>query len=545
MTFSNAAEKSGVPSSEKKNDHSMKDRLKSRQSSELVLAFCGAIGSRINEDILKTFEETLQRESYKVHTVKISQIIIEAFEEGKYGLRKIEGLSDSIKGLSRFERYNQLQQLGTEIRSQLGADTLAKICIEKISILRKRHTYTHEDKVAYLISQIKHPEEIIFFRLVYSGIFYLVGTLCSEDQRKHNLINKEDISETHTIQLIETDRNENNVDGQKLEKVLHSSDFFINNTDTLPSHREDVISRFIGLIHGVNGLTPSMQETGMYAAHTASLRSACLSRQVGASIMDNEGTIIATGCNDVPKFGGGLYNTDCVEDKRCVNYEDKKCFNDYHKDLLAQEVTEKITDKLSIVLNDLTSQLSSEPQQKAIQPLLDKLQKIFPLEATNTIANDTSIKNLIEYSRAIHAEMDAIISLSRKNGYSTSKSTLFTTTYPCHNCARHIVTAGIERVIYIEPYEKSLATKLHNDTIAKNRRDTKKVSFLPFEGVSPRRYSDLFKAHNKRKDQGSAISIKVKQSSQVIPTYIDSYYDRENNVVRSLHEQFEEQELTS
>jgi hypothetical protein len=38
-----------------------------------------------------------------------------------------------------------------------------------------------------------------------------------------------------------------------------------------------------------NGITPSLHEKGMFNAFSASLLSACLSRQVGAAIVDNMG----------------------------------------------------------------------------------------------------------------------------------------------------------------------------------------------------------------------------------------------------------------
>ena len=37
------------------------------------------------------------------------------------------------------------------------------------------------------------------------------------------------------------------------------------------------------------------------------MRSACLSRQVGCALMDSAGTLIATGTNEAPRAGGGVY----------------------------------------------------------------------------------------------------------------------------------------------------------------------------------------------------------------------------------------------
>lgn len=45
----------------------------------------------------------------------------------------------------------------------------------------------------------------------------------------------------------------------------------------------------------------------MFQTHTAALRSADLSRQVGAAVCTSDGEIIAVGCNEVPKARGGQY----------------------------------------------------------------------------------------------------------------------------------------------------------------------------------------------------------------------------------------------
>jgi len=65
--------------------------------------------------------------------------------------------------------------------------------------------------------------------------------------------------------------------------------------------------------------TPTFDEYAMFIAFSAALRSADLSRQVGAVIARNN-EIIGTGANDCPKYGGGLYwpeydpNTHLIQD---------------------------------------------------------------------------------------------------------------------------------------------------------------------------------------------------------------------------------------
>ena len=105
------------------------------------------------------------------------------------------------------------------------------------------------------------------------------------------------------------------------------------------------------------------------------------------------------------------------------------------------------------------------------------------------------LRDLTEFGRAVHAEMSALLDADRR-GVAVQGATLYTTTFPCHNCARHIVGAGIDRVVFIEPYTKSRAEQLHADSIAIARAEhiDGKVNLVPFVGVAPRRYGEMFDA---------------------------------------------------
>ena len=91
---------------------------------------------------------------------------------------------------------------------------------------------------------------------------------------------------------------------------------------------------------------------------------------------------------------------------------------------------------------------------------------------------NSKISDLIEYSRSVHAEMNAIIKGAQNTADRMKGGKLFCTTYPCHNCARHIVFAGISEVYYIEPYTKSYATHLHKDSITDDEDVKDKVKIL-------------------------------------------------------------------
>lgn len=63
---------------------------------------------------------------------------------------------------------------------------------------------------------------------------------------------------------------------------------------------------------------------------------------------------------------------------------------------------------------------------------------------------------------AIHAEGLAI-STAARNGVSLDSAILYVTTFPCQNCARLIVTAGIKKVLYRNGYSVQDAERIFND----------------------------------------------------------------------------------
>jgi deoxycytidylate deaminase len=93
--------------------------------------------------------------------------------------------------------------------------------------------------------------------------------------------------------------------------------------------------------------------------------------------------------------------------------------------------------------------------------------------------------DITEFGRAVHAEMAALMSCATR-GAPTRGLTLFCTTFPCHNCTKHLVAAGVARVVFIEPYPKSRAVELHSDAISLTKEQGK-VEFRPFVGIGPKR----------------------------------------------------------
>lgn len=482
------------------------DFLKSRQSKILIIGICGTVGSGFRS-LVETIQSELDESGYQHNTIRVSDIIINLSTRHE----KLSPLD--IK--TPTERYLKLQEQGNKIRDEIETTYLAQAVISEITRLKeeiKRKAKIPSEKkdigpVAFIIDQLKHPHEVELLRLVYPHNFYLFGMLRKENERVINL-KDEGISNGDIYKIINEDRKSEKKSGQQTEKTILDSDFFINNNTGNRSVQKKAISRCISLIHGKNGLTPTISEKGMFTAFSASLTSACLSRQVGAAILNDNGDIISTGRNDVPKaFGGLYYETGNIDDDhRCI-HKGGHCFNDEHKN--------KIKEKFASILELYTIFNKDELEKNNPMPIDNE-------RVVNSLFEDTPVSSIIEYSRAIHAEMDAITALARNSSESTKDKTLYSTTYPCHNCARHIVASGIKKVIFIEPYDKSLALRLHNDSISELNEE-EKVIFELFEGVSPRRYQKFFQLSGERKDpHGKAKLLTSKYGNHIDIQFLDA-----------------------
>ena len=98
--------------------------------------------------------------------------------------------------------------------------------------------------------------------------------------------------------LIYRDEHEGSKSGQNLSETFHLADVFIDGISI--DIMEHKIVRFFNAFFGKNDISPSKDEFGMYIAKSASLRSADLSRQVGAAIIAEDGEIVTQSCNEVP-----------------------------------------------------------------------------------------------------------------------------------------------------------------------------------------------------------------------------------------------------
>jgi hypothetical protein len=113
----------------------------------------------------------------------------------------------------------------------------------------------------------------------------------------------------------------------------------------------------------------------------------------------------------------------------------------------------------------------------------------------------------------------------------------------------------VKRVVYVEPYPKSLAAELHSDGISigrqgKNPTTPPKVEFLPFAGVGPRRYMDLFstmtsvgKTLDRKTSDGYRIEWNPDTAEPRLPLLPVSYLELEGKALVEIEERFRAMKL--
>jgi deoxycytidylate deaminase len=484
------------------------EAVTSTRTDEIIIVLCGPIGSPMH-DVSETIKVLLESKfGYaSCNTIRMSKFI--AQYAGQVDLK--------VPSDAGFKRINAQIDAGNRLRAKYGANVLAELAVDQIRKGREKQkveggSLYKPRRVCHVVDSIKNQDEMDLLREVYGESVYFVGVFAPQDIREANLSVK-GLAAGEVYRLFDRDSGEESATGQTIRDTFPQCDFFVRIDSTTDSQLETRVERFISLILQSKIITPTEHESAMYAAASAAVNSACLSRQVGAAITDAQGLLVSVGWNDVPQYGGGLYSagkagSDSENDKRCWNREGGKCFNDQEKEFFA----EALVAALSTVI---------KPKQRA--------------EAQRLIRESGKLKNLIEFSRSVHAEMHAIINAGRSGSAHLDGATMYVTTYPCHSCARHIIAAGISKVVYIEPYRKSLAVKLHGDAISENEHDADKVRLLCYEGVAPSKYQALFKMQtDTRKINGRMTRVSGRAAVPRLSISFEGVPSLEDIVARSL-----------
>lgn len=473
------------------------DRIMSTKKlkpTELFFALVAPGGSD-KEMVRRILEGKLKDSEYAIKIIKLSKLLCD-----------IKALKLKKNQDSEFERIKNLMDAGTKCRTEIErGDALALLAIAEVINCResKKETNNSEStkrkKIAYIFDSLKHPEELKTLKLVYGDALSVISVYTLREKRIHKYAELfaectgESMAEEYrnkAEELIARDAREQGEEGQdqygqKIRKTFPLADIFVE-TDNRQTVTKSIY-RYIDTLLGYPYHTPTIDEFGMAMAVTSTVRSSDLSRQVGVSIVSKSGELITTGCNDVPKYGGGLYWPGSPDDRDFQRGYDSGTTikNEALQDILTRYINYLENDNNKEIMGEFKKNLKDGEEQKKIAKAM----------------SGTLIRNILEFGRSVHAEMAALTEAALR-GVSVKDATLYTTTFPCHLCARHIIAAGIDRVVYIEPYPKSLSGDLYSDSIVvdPSHEINGRVVFEPFVGVSPWHYHDFFKSVDRKND---------------------------------------------
>lgn len=491
----------------------MPDFIQRKKRPELVFGFVAPIGADLTPTVAE-FRSYFEQRQYRVVEIKVTEVF-ELFE--KYVVPNLP----LVKRGNERERYETYIAYGNQLREKFGDALLAATAIRRIIRERLRLAKGKEkselfSRTVYLLHQFKRKEEVDLLRNVYGRVFFQVSIYSRRGVRvdflsrkfAHNdhmatAQNYRDAAEG----LIKRDENEIEVDhGQRVAEIFHDADFIV--SVDAADFVGNQVTRFCELIFGSNSISPTHAEYGMFLAKAAALRALDLSRQVGAAIFTQAGEVVSLGSNEVPKAGGGTYWAQDPHDDR-----------DYRRgiDSNLQRKREILGELLGLIA----------PEKKLEEALAD--QRI----------RKSQFMDALEYGRMIYAEMSALMDAAR-TGCGVEGGTLYCTTFPCHMCAKHIVASGLSKVVFLEPYPKSLAADLHSDSIMVEGGDRghyqqfSAVEFVHFYGVSPRRYREIFERSTRKDDVGNFLPYIETDPAPIIDVKFPFYAQLEEHLTEDV-----------
>lgn len=453
---------------------------------ELVFGLVGALGTDLAK-VDEALANALRQVGYASETVRVSDRITSAYKD--------LGLPDLAEGETPLDR---LMDLGDELRKH-REDGAAAAAVSIAAISEKRFEAlgdqvdggTERDSVATIVRQLKHPDEVRLLRSVYGPRFVLLGAWSPKEERAHSVEQRlrqlvSNKSQTWYDQQVPRLMNRDEKDGslplgQRVRDTFELCDAYV---ALRTGHSiNDEVTRVVHLLFGAPFETPTRDEQAMFQASGARLRSSAGGRQVGAVVVDGEGELVASGTNDVPKAGGGQYWTGDEPDHR--DFQLGADFNDQEKLHIVADLIERLKIEGGWLDPAIASAESYELAARALE--------------SGGPFSKSRVADLIEFGRILHAEM-ALVCTAARRGIPLAGTTMYTTTYPCHACARLIIGSGIRRVVYVDPYPKSLVPRMYGTEVTEGVKEDGKVAFEAFAGIAPRLFPRVFAMIGRERD---------------------------------------------
>ena len=478
---------------------------------ELVVGLVTPLGVDV-QAVLNDFVRLFKNEvDYHAETIHLTQQLSDA--------RRIE-----TTGSTGLDLVEAKIRLGNALASEIGRasgngrrDAFALYAINGIlnsrlnlvrttdrsadSVLKSRPA----TRATYLIRSLKRPSEITTLRRVYGPWVVIVGVFAEREVRINTLLHqlreeglvrrqRENQIKARIQDLLDRDaREEESEFGQNAREAFADADVFLDVSPNAGPDASRSITRLIRLLFQDRSYTPSEAEHAMFHAHAAALRSSSPFRQVGAAIVDAHGEVISTGTNEVPIANGGQ-----SWDKRHAGEPDRRDIAQVEGQMFGE--TRR---KRDLILDTMRRLAKAGMLEESIRRKIETGDPDLASDLQWTTLKDSELLSLVEFQRPVHAEMAALMN-ALAHGSTVDGATLYVTAFPCHVCARHILEAGIRKVVYIEPYPKSRTPDFYPQDVSVDRdsKSLDQISFEPFIGIGPNLYSRLFASQDRDRIDG-------------------------------------------
>lgn len=469
---------------------------------EIVLAMARPIGTDTSA-VRTILEEELRRTGFLTVQISVAGLIDELFNK----------LQHEIREESASSRYERLMTFGDYLRFTRGEEAAADLVVRRIvddrPAAQHRAREIDANGVAYVVRNLMHPAEVLQLRNIYKTRFFLLGVFGDERDRLEQLVRELSEGGDSEAKAVANAERLTDVDAGKrpssvhlsrgslsVDRTFHMADVFVSLSSSGGTQRaEETLHRFIDQLYANPFGTPEPTEIGMSHAYLAARNSGALARPVGAAIVDETGSLLSIGWNDPAAPGGGLYSE---------SSDSEPDSSDPHRIDAIHYFVERLLSTETWTTQDTLEGLPFEEREwwLAFHRATEDLSPLTRAAVVSLVSlpeiSATRIVNLIEFGRCVHAEMAAITDAARR-GVAIQDATMYVTTFPCHECTRNVVAAGIAKVVFVEPYGKSLATKLYRRRSVdfhsgppSRELATDRVHFLPYVGISPNRFDVLF-----------------------------------------------------
>jgi deoxycytidylate deaminase len=453
------------------------DQVKTRP--ELVFGLVGALGTDL-DGLEAELQSALRTVGYESNVIRISALIAEAYARAHPGEEPGE------------PRMAELMHQGDDLRRVGGADAAVALAMLRLRSQRRQARSDGQEREGHatILRSIKRKDEVATLREVYGPRFVLLGGWATRVDRvavverrlraDHPGRNVGWYAQQTALLMARDEQDEAQPYGQGVRDAFELADIYV---AIRSGHAIGPrIARIVRLLFGAPFETPTRSEQAMFLASGAGLRSSAAGRQVGAVLIDGDGEALVTGTNEAPKAHGGQYWADEAPDHRDFTY--------------GSDVNDRL--KLEIVA-DVLNRLYADGWLAGDADISDL--DDFAQRAMNGPLRASRIGDLLEFGRVAHAEMAAICTAARR-GTAIRDTIMYSTTYPCHECTRLIIAAGIRKVVYIDPYPKSQVQEMFRDEVSEGPcADQGTVVFEPFEGVAPRLFQQVFQMPPRPRDR--------------------------------------------